>query len=387
MQSEPTSSQHARVPEFYQWQAPGKPGPSVHLSLDVVERLNEEYLRCLKHEPQRDLQGVLIGHIIYRPDPAVFIEEYELLSAGEEAAPSAISQSSVERAFGRRIAAWSRDGLHQRYAVGFFRSQRAGWLSLSESDVRIARKHFSDPENVALLIRFSEARINEGAFFIWEQGNMVSTQSYREFPFEVEKLSAENREQAQAVAQQEAQAQARAQTAQREKQPPAQPTPPRTAELVASAPANLPMPQARTVREPIRWAKLLPSALLAAAGVATLRAGLDALPTHKSAPAPVILAAAYQPPIALQVDLEPRQVNVKWNHGSPVVVSAENGELTILDGPLRRVVRLDRNQLRDTSVVYQPVMEELNIRLELNQHGGKSVAESVIVLAKGPGRH
>jgi len=385
MQSEPTSSHQARVPEFYLWQVPGKPGLSVHLSLDLVERLNEEHLRRLKHEPQQDLQGVLIGHILYRPDPTVFIEEYELLTEGEEA-PSAASQSSLERAFGRRIAMWSRDGLHQRYAVGFFRSQQAGWLSLSDSDLKLARKHFSDPENVALLIRFSEARINEGAFFIWEQGNMVGSQSYREFPFDVSKLSAENRERAQAAARREAQAQAQAQAAQRAKQPPSQIKPPRKAELVASGPANLPMPHAGKVREPIRWAKLLPSALLAAVGVATLRAGLDALPTHRSAQAPVIQAATYQPPIALQVDLEPRQVNVMWNRGSPVVVSAENGELTILDGPLRRVVRLDRNQLRDTSVVYQPVMEELNIRLELNQQGGKRVGESVIVLAKGPGR-
>jgi hypothetical protein len=383
MHTEPTSSQHAHIPEFYQWQVPGKAALSVHLSLDLVERLNEEHLRCLKHEPQVNLQGVLIGHITYRPDPAVFIEDYELLTEGEEA-PGATSQSSLERAFGRRIAKWSRDGLHQRYAVGFFRSQRAGWLSLSDSDLKLARKHFSDPENVALLVRFSEARINEGAFFIWEQGNIVGSQSYREFPFDVERLSAENRVRAQAAARQQAQAQ----TAQRLKQPPSQPQTSRKAELVSSTPANLPMPHPRAVREPIRWTKLLPTALLAAAAVGTLRAGLDSMSTpHKSAPAPIIQAAAYQPLIDLKVDLEAHQVNVKWNHASPVVVSAENGELTILDGPRRHVIRLDRNQLRDTNIVYQPVMDELNIRLEVNQQGGKSVGESVIVLAKGAGRH
>lgn len=333
--------------DFYVWQIPGKP-VSIHLSLEVVERLKRDYLRVSSEYPQRGLRGVLLGHSISKPEAVSFVEDYQLLPDGEDAM-GRIYFSPAEEALAEAVAKWPREDWRHCYAIGFFRSERAGWLALNDRDLTTARKFFSAPDNVALLIHFDEHRGSEGAFFIWEDGHMRASRSYHEFPLDAAKLAAAN------LGRQDARREA-------SKEPPASSPPP----LPRSKPS-------------IPWMRLLPIVALMTIGIVTVEIALDSRWGWR----PAAENEAHEAPLALKVASGSQQLEVSWRHNSPAILAADKGVMTISDGGFTKVITLDAGQLRDGHVAYTPLTRDVNIRLEVSAPDGKSIGESVQVVGSG----
>src|SRR5208282_4366267 len=60
---------------FYIWNAPGK-SFSIHLDLEVVEKMNRELLHAAIGHPPRDISGVLLGRSMQASHPATIVEDF-----------------------------------------------------------------------------------------------------------------------------------------------------------------------------------------------------------------------------------------------------------------------------------------------------------------------
>src|ERR1700683_1326866 len=59
--------------KFYVWQAPGNP-LTIHLKLDVIDRLNEARAKF-----EGDVSAVLLGYSMISPQKAPFVDDFVLL--------------------------------------------------------------------------------------------------------------------------------------------------------------------------------------------------------------------------------------------------------------------------------------------------------------------
>ncbi len=86
--------------------------------------------------------------------------------------------------------------------------------------------------------------------------------------------------------------------------------------------------------------------------------------------------------LGLKVVRSGKDFQISWDRFSAAVQQASEGTLTINDGALTRSVALDGAQLREGQILYTPLFEELNFRLEVGTSDPGTVsAESVRVLA------
>ena len=173
--------------QFYMWQAPGTV-LSIYLSLQVVEELTAEFVRTNAGGLPGDIQGVLLGRSMSEPHQATYVEDFVLIPRrciGKSGVTASASDDEL-----REIVCRLHRGVDAgRQAIGFFRSQRDGMLIPSRPDLKIADRLFPQPENVMLLIRFSEEGDNEAAFFYRQNGKIQRRECMHAFPFEVAKLS------------------------------------------------------------------------------------------------------------------------------------------------------------------------------------------------------
>jgi TonB family protein len=90
---------------------------------------------------------------------------------------------------------------------------------------------------------------------------------------------------------------------------------------------------------------------------------------------------APKPALNLKVNRSGKDFEVSWDRLSAAVQQATGGMLTITDGALTRPVALNGSQLREGRILYTPLFEELNFRLEVMTQDSGTAAESVQVLA------
>ena len=76
-----------------------------------------------------------------------------------------------------------------RHVIGFVRSQSDGALIPNELDFTNAVRLLGEPDNVLLLIQFSQQGASEANFFYWEDGTAQFQASGPPFSFDVAKLS------------------------------------------------------------------------------------------------------------------------------------------------------------------------------------------------------
>jgi hypothetical protein len=82
-------------------------------------------------------------------------------------------------------------------------------------------------------------------------------------------------------------------------------------------------------------------------------------------------------PISLTLSAQDRQVEVRWNHLSPIVREAVRGTIEILDGERLRSAVLSADDLSYGNIVYMGQSGDLQIRLEIENAKGQKTHEGV----------
>lgn len=330
---------------FYVWRPPSD-ALSIHLSLAVVRRLEQECIRAARTDVQ--LAGVLLGRAIPAPQPRSIIEDYALLKQFEGTSRTKISyQESLADDLGK-LALKARPG---RQAVGFFRWQLGGWLTLTASDLDTAKRFFHQPTDVILLIRYSGLRGNEAGFFWHEKGAIPFRDAMVEFPLDIAKLVQPR--------------------APEHRSKPQDPKP-------GDFPEALALPEASAYApDSVRWVPLLPTALVAmlltGAGVVSFSSTPSAAPPQATAPLPI----AEQPTLGLSVVSKGDQLMIRWNTRSEVIAGADKGFVRISDSHGTEMAELDVQQLRDGYVAYGPASNDASIHLEVRTRDGGLFTQSV----------
>jgi len=335
---------------FYLWQAPGTV-LSIYLSLQVVEELTKEYTRANSGIQPADIQGVLLGRSMSEPHQATYVEDFVLIprrGIGKDGTVATASDDDL-----REIVCRLHRGVDAgRQAIGFFRSQREGKLIPRRSDLKIADRLFPQPENVMLLVRFSEDEENEGAFFYRQNGEMQRRECVYPFAFEVAKLS-------------------RRRGGRR---------------LEDNAPLEWPRsahPQVfrEKPRRRIRWWQLLPTAALFTLGTIAAQTALNGKLDVPGAPSEI--TAGYEAPLGLKVTSLPHQLQIRWNHNSAAVRGAEQGEIRISEGDVvvTQVIPINKEQLANGYIAYTPLTNDVSIRFDVRSADGSITTETMRAVA------
>ncbi len=340
--------------DFYVWTPPGKP-LSIHVRLELVKRLEDDYLKPAAQSTRQELAGVLLGYSLTTPQPASFIEDFVVLHERDEANQT---QNFRGELLAQKLGALARRAGLQQTPIGFFRWQRGGWLSLSDRDVEAADRYFARPQDIILLIRYSGSRGTEGAFFWREGGAIRYRDAHYEFPFNAAKLSLPSAPAAPSLA---------------------LPAPAVGAQALEVSPQEPPPNQPHQVA---RW---LPVVHTAAIAMILTGAGVAALETTGSSGTP-LQRAVYESPLGLHATAQAGLLAIQWNRQAPVIADAQSAVLRVIDGLATDVTQLDSRQLQDGYAAYRPATTDVEVRLEVKARDGRTVTESVRFLGSTQGR-
>jgi hypothetical protein len=331
----------------------------IHLSLDVVDKLEQEQRRLAAAKTKTEFIGVLLGHSTHEPQRVIFVQDFEL--------PAKTKASSKKQAGAYNIAEladkWSAERQLGQYPIGFFRAQKQGWQGLNERDLETARQFFPGPDTLVLLVRLTNKEAGQDDVFSWEYGVIGARDSYVDVPFDTASLAPVEEPPNRTI------------------YPAATPAP-----KLPPAPADVYLPVADVYKPPIRWLRLLPTAVLVTAGVLATQVAWDSNWGRKSSsvaagvadtkPAPV--------PLALKVESGTKRLDIDWRHDSPPILGGGLGTITISDRGVTKVLMLDQQQLRDGHVTYIPSSSDVDIRLEITLPDGTMASESVRLVSTDP---
>jgi TonB family protein len=180
--AEPLGDPSADV-SFYRWAVPEKP-IAVHLSLDLIDRLERDVLESFKAITKRgsEIGGVLVGRVESGNPATVIIDQYEPVECEYARGPLYLLSDNDKARLRETIENVQKRGGGATVA-GFFRSNTRRELTLDEDDLALAEELFSDPNHVFLLVRPFAMKPSIGGFFLWENGEIHSEQTYLQFPF------------------------------------------------------------------------------------------------------------------------------------------------------------------------------------------------------------
>ena len=414
------------APLSFAWAVPQKP-VSVRMLFPLIDRLDHEVVENFRslHSRGSEIGGFLLGRVSPGDPAAVSIEDYELVECDYTRGPlyrlSDADMGRLERAIEQRRGVPSGPG--GLVAVGFFRSHTRKGLALDADDLALLKARFSDPRNVALLIRPFATKASAAGIFIWEDGAVRGDASYLEFPFRSSELTPSKPLEAAAQpvpdntqpAPPEAAAPkpaARAQivpiASRREAAPPVPPpfvevaepeiAPEKSAEPEAAAPESNPfekLPGAPVLDlEPSLAGRLL--AALRDVKVARLAVSAAALSVaivllfvypgflHRSSRT-ALPSPQDSSPLALRVENSAGELMLTWNRGSSAIKNATRAVLAISDGAQHENVDMDLALLRSGSIEYSPSSSDVVFQMEVIGTGQtKTTSESVRVLRTRP---
>jgi hypothetical protein len=325
---------------FYIWNAPGQTF-SIHLSLNVVEKMTREVLQAAIGNPPRDISGVLLGHSLPGPHPATVVEEFVF---GSAPATNDSSGDTVSEMIWRLV----RGAESGRHVIGFFRSQHEGPLVPNNVDLANAARLRGETDNALLLVRLLRSGESEATFFYWERGTTQYHGSTAPFPFDSTQL------------------------------PFASLSGPR--QLGPGLFEQFRLPQAigfHSAGEPSSfWLRLLPT--FALFGLVT--AGIQMLWPSRTAGATQATSDEASR-LGLKVAVQPQQLEIHWDRRSTRILAAEKGVIEIAEGDVTEKIPIDSQDLRDGFVAYTPKTNDVSIRFEVSGADGDSTTESVRVVA------
>ncbi|MGD0199369.1 MAG: TonB family protein [Bryobacteraceae bacterium] len=166
---------------FYRWEVPDKP-VVIHISLDLVDRLEREALESFKAVTKRgsEIGGVFGGRVVAGAPQGIYLERYEPVECEYSRGPLYMLADADKLRLREAIERVKSGG---QALVGCFRSNTRSSIALDEEDLALAQQFFSDPSQVFLLVRPFSMKPSLGAFFFWEGGRIEAEASYLQFPF------------------------------------------------------------------------------------------------------------------------------------------------------------------------------------------------------------
>jgi len=334
-------------PTHYTWTFPGVP-ILVRIRLDVVGIL-QEYLQPMggcAMGGNVEQRGLLLGRMggshgseitaalgLLDDEPGAMAAELESRKTSTDLAP-----------------------------IGFYRTQTDENLRLTDADYEIARRHFSDPGNVFLVVHLSSSGPDKAAFFFWDQGEIQREFSFLEFPFDASVLTAResrrlrNREEGQPAAASE-------------------PASPESREEPLQAPRVL-------VRSP--WKPVVIVVAAMAVLVAGARYLLPDAPPASANPAAAVAAATT---LSLKLVRQGGDLLVSWDPGAALKGGPATGTLLIRDGAKDRTLPLSADQVRSAVILIAPQSDEVHVQLVLLlPDGSRLTAAGVAVLPRPAAR-
>lgn len=280
-----SSASNRFEPESYVWQAPGKP-LTIQLSMELVDRLQHELCEAVDHS--NELVGILFGHVTQTgASSTVTVEHYHLASDPNETTGSPLATqeqlADIAGAFHERSG--------ELRAVGLFRSQTRGWLSLSDQDIETAKCLFPRNDNIFLVVRSSPSSEPRAGFFFWEGDHIQANESYSEFSFDSRVLSRQTSNRIHVVNTE--------------------------AEIVSEI-----------SRSGIRRNSWIAIGLTWGAAIACTMISVNALNQKSRAAEEVINVTPVPHPAKFKVDFHGQPIEITLNHGSPTDLERENGPLS-----------------------------------------------------------
>jgi hypothetical protein len=368
---------------FYVWEVPGK-WISIELSLDLVDRLQQDVIRGFGALPRRgaEVGGILLG-AVRGGGRVVRVEDYQEVPIEYRRGPSYLLSELDTKAFEAELAQIRNNGAGSGRPIGYFRSHTRDGVGLAEEDLDLVSRYFPAPETVVLLIRPFGTKPSSAGFYFKEDGRFQSGPPLLEFPFRCKDLAPDDTSPSQerpprSVPSRIRRAAATAQTS--------DPSPTRKAEPEAAAPAReievvepvhrsepvAAAPQISEEKPKNRgWIWIPVSVIFLLVGVlagfqAALRVG------------PQALGGLDPYDLSLTVTPSGSDLEVKWDRQSRVVRKAVKGILTIEDGNYRKAIELDADRLQSGSqLVYRRYSNDVRFRLEVFLKDSTSVAEAV----------
>ena len=331
----PTGTQRGYDPaNYYVWRTPG--GFSVHLGLHVVRELAAQVAASSA------TCGILLGRSITAPSAATMADDFVVIPPSED----------FESA--RRAA--ENDGRQLR-AIGFFRSQRDGALSLGPRDLLTFERWFYENGSIALLIRAPRRGDSEASLFYWESGQPQPHGFGFGFPFDATKLAGGH---------------------------PGwrfpDPIEPKQEAPTQSAFRGTPGTPVVAPSEGIRWSRLWPTMAIAAGAVLAAQVSWNSRGAKSADTAPASetsTKSAYQMPLGLKVTSQPGQLGIHWNGAAPAVAAAIRGTLDISEANVTQAIALDMRGLQEGYFAYTPKTSSVSIRFEVTAADGSAIAESI----------
>ena len=408
---------------FFTWQPPDG-SVKIHLLFDVIDRILPDVMRGFGALPRRgaEVGGILFGKFDLDASIGVLIEDFEPIPCEYSTGPSYhLSQRDLERLEEALREAHSRN----QTVVGLYRSHTRKELFLDADDLDLAKQYFANPAQVILLIKPFATRTSVAGFFFWEDGEIHSESSYREFPFHRRELGGGEPNLSAGPGLELPGVQYRtAEDIDPALRRHSLPSPPPLFEPPAPL-ARAGGAAAESFLEPRRaWAvdaadtseRRVPSVHRPAQPAAIPTFGLPPRPPKDQQGArrkwlltPVLLgvlsvsgyvlyqqlappAPAPTPPVTnatlllkLEVVENGDRLEVNWERQSAVIAGAVRGTLTVLDGPNRRNIELTASQLRNNRVLYSRLTGDVLFRLEVFTSERSSLTESVRFVAPAAG--
>jgi len=278
---------------FEIWSVPGKP-VSVHLRTSIAGRV-----RQLANESSGsawETGGVLWGRVRDAGDDhfVVSIEQADILECDHSRGEVWALSDADRKELRKRLKQKNGD----LRPVGFWRSHRRPGLYLDKRDFDLMREFFAEPWCVALCASPS----GKAGYFLWEEGEIHRTSSYREFEL------------------------------------------PQIAQPVEA-------PRRKQPIDRTRWA--------IAAGIALLALTLFlSRSTTRSVETPFNM-------LSMHAETKPGTVRLKWNPKSKVLDGAKGVTLWIADGVDESRLELTPDQVRSGVLDYRPINADVNFRIQV----------------------
>ena len=379
-------------PGTYLFEVPGKP-VSIYLSLDVVDRLQQDVMRGFGAVPKRgaEIGGVLLGSATREPDRLVVnVDEYEMIPIEYKRGPSYLFSQPDREAFAEalarlRTAAASVDAPGPA-PIGFFRSNTRDAVGVQAEDLELLDQFFPDPNAIVLMIKPFASRAGMATFLVRENGKFPEGAPELEFAFRRKDLAPADdpgpkpsrgsdtpvtRVAAAPVADRgEPVRPPRSEISIVPYEPPRYDEPERIPS-VGPAPARVAAPSPPLAKARGGWVWVPLSFIFLLLGVLL---GFQAALTMR----PQTASGGADPfNLSLTVSKEGEDLNVRWDRQSPAIRAARRGVLIIVDGTYNKTVELDANQLQTGSVVYRYNSGDVRFRLEVYPRDRDVLIESL----------
>ena len=362
------------VPGYYVWSAPGK-SVSVHLQLDVIDRLSGDVMTGFGAVPKRgaEVGGILIGSI---DGDVVKVDDFEPVACEYRRGPSYLLSDSDASSFQDLYDRVRASPGKEQYAVGFYRSNTREQTTLTEEDRELCNRYFPGPSQVVLLIKPYASKVSTAGFITYESGQLED-ETPLEFPFRRYELEGTSPPARRPLSERGMRSES---SAVMRSPGPAYEAPVETERSEPHAPiANVPemeRPYAVTAetrsarRKGWAWVPLSFTFLMLGLAIGFFAA----FSLFPKGPQPNT-GDPYS--LALSVEASDDNLHVKWDRQAAAIRAAQHGVLEITDGKYVKTVDLDATQLQNGSVIYRHLSDKVNFKLEVFPRDKVSVDQRV----------